>query len=247
MSLRSLYYLPLYYGTLLLFALAGLEISALGLLCSWLPTSDRSERFFQRLIHQHYRIFHWWCATVNLVHVRYHGFERLPTGGAVFAVNHVSLIDITCLIARLPEACCIFKPAIRHNPILGAAARRAGYLGADGGHELVRRAVNQVEAGHRLVIFPEGTRALRGEMRPFKPGFVLIARRAQVPVQLIRIETDSDLLTKSRAILALPHFPAHVDVTVGPLVATNTVVSTVELSARIEKWFRGGPGGPPLA
>lgn len=239
MSFRSLYYLPAYYFTLLLFAAGGLELSGLSLLCSWLPATDRTERFFQRMIHRHFVFFHWWLALINLVHVRYHGFDRLPRGGVVLATNHPALIDITCLLARIPEAVCIFKPAIRRNPVLGAAARRAGYLGSDGGHELVRAVATKVATGHLLVIFPEGTRTTPQEtLLPFKPGFVLIARRARVPIQLACITTNSRVMAKGRPGWWLPEFPAHVEVTIGPLVATDTTASTAELTAEIEAWFR---------
>lgn len=242
MSLRSVYYFPVYYGTLLLFAAGGLELSLLGLLAGGLPATEQRERFFQRLIHQHLRFFHWWCEVTRLVHVRYRGFEPGPLGGLVLAANHPCMIDITCLLARLPGAVCIFKPAIRRNPILGAAARRAGYLGSDGGHELVRAAAEKVAAGHTLVIFPEGTRTPDAvPLLPFKPGFVLIARRARAPIQLVRITTDSDLLTKDCTWWKVPRFPAHVEVTAGPRVFPEPAATTVEITARIEDWFRA-PG-----
>jgi 1-acyl-sn-glycerol-3-phosphate acyltransferase len=228
-----------YFGTLLLFGAGGFELCLLGLLCGRLPATERTERFFQRLIQRHLAFFHWWCALTRLVLVRYQGFTALPAGGCVLAANHPGMIDITCLLARLPGAVCIFKPAIRRNPVLGAAARRAGYLGSDEGHELVRRAAVKVAAGHTLIIFPEGTRTPpRGELLPFKPGFVLIARRAHAPIQLVRITTDSDLLTKGLAWWRLPRLPARVVVAAGPLVPTNTPASTTELSAGIEAWFR---------
>jgi 1-acyl-sn-glycerol-3-phosphate acyltransferase len=242
MSPRSVYQLLAYYVTLLLFGLGGLELSAVSLVCGWLPANGRTERFFQRLIHRHFVLFHAWCARFRLVHVQYRGFERLPRGGFVLVANHRSLIDITCLLARMPEAVCIFKPAIRRNPVLGAAARRAGYLGNDGGPDLVRAAADKVAAGNALIIFPEGTRSPSGQAPlPFKSGFVLIARRAQAPIQLVRITTDSDLLTKSRAWWRLPKFPAQVRLTVGPLIPTDTTASTTELTAEIEAWFRASP------
>ncbi len=248
MSLRAVYYFPVYYGTLLLFAAGGLELSLLGLLSGWLPATPRTERFFQRLIHRHLAAFHWWCDVTRLVHVRYDGFERLPQGGLVLAANHPAMIDITCLLARLPEAVCIFKPAIRRNPVLGAAARRAGYLGSDGGHDVVRHAADKVAAGHPLIVFPEGTRTPASEaLLPFKPGFVLIARRAGVPIQLVRITTDSDLLTKDCRWWRVPRFPAHVAVTAGPLVPTDTAASPSEVAGQIEHWFRSPPGDPACA
>lgn len=239
MILRNAYYYPVYYGTLLLFAVGGLGLSLLSLLAGWLPATERTERFFQRLIHRHVALFHGWCTLTRLVYVRYHGFGGRRAGGLVLAANHPALIDITCLLARMPEAVCIFKPAIRRNPVLGAAARRAGYLGSDGGHELVRGAADKVAAGHTLIVFPEGTRTPPGlALLPFKPGFVSIARRARVPVQLVRITTDSDLLTKGSRWWRLPQFPARVEITAGPLIATDTPASTSELSAEIEAWFR---------
>ena len=124
MSLLPVYHLLSYYLTLLFFAAGGLGLSLFSFLTGWLPATERTERFFQRLIHRHFALFHWWCEFARLVYVRYHGFERLPRGGVVLAVNHPALIDITCLLARLPEAICIFKPAVRRNPVMGAAARR---------------------------------------------------------------------------------------------------------------------------
>lgn len=239
MPLRNLYYYPAYYFTLLLFAAGGLELCLVSTLAGWLPATERTERFFQRLIHRHLALFHWWCDRARLVHVRFRGFGDWPRGGLVLAANHPAMIDITCLLARLPEAVCIFKPAIRRNPLLGAAARRAGYLGSDGGHELMRSAAAKVAAGHQLVVFPEGTRTPPdGALLPFRPGFVLIARRARVPIQLVRIATDSDVLTKGAAWWRLPRFPARVHVTAGPLVPTDTAASTAELAASIEAWFR---------
>jgi 1-acyl-sn-glycerol-3-phosphate acyltransferase len=239
MILRPVYHLTAYYFTVLLFGLGGLELSLLSLLTGWLPPTERRERFFQRLIHRHFAAFHSWCAFARLVHVKYRGIDRIPAGRLVVAANHPALIDITCLLARMPEAVCIFKRAIRRNPVLGAAARRAGYLGNDGGHEVVRRAAEKVASGHRLIVFPEGTRTPPGNsLLPFRPGFVLIAQRAHAPIQLVRIKTNSNVLTKGRAWWRLPSLPALIEITAGPLIATDTAESPTELSARIEAWFR---------
>jgi 1-acyl-sn-glycerol-3-phosphate acyltransferase len=242
MSPRSVYNLPAYYLTLCFFAAFGLGLNLFSLLTGWLPASERTERFYQRLIHRHFALFHWWCEFARLVFVRYRGFEKFPAGGLVLAANHPALIDITCLLARVPEAVCIFKPAIRRNPVLGAAARRAGYLASDGGHELVRRAAEKVAAGSTLVVFPEGTRTPPGEvLLPLKPGFILIAQRARAPVQLVRITTDSDVLTKGRAWWRLPRFPAHVEVVAGPVIPADSTADPEATAGRIEAWFRAAP------
>ena len=242
MPLLRVYQLVAYYATLLLFAAGGLELSVVSLVFGWLPSTEGIDRFFQRLIHWHFVVFHGWCDVFRLVHVRYDGLERIPAGGLVLVANHLSLIDITCLLARVPEAVCIFKPAVRRNPVLGAAARRAGYLGNDGGPDLVRLAASKVAAGNTLVVFPEGTRSPAAQRPlPFKAGFSLIARRAHAPIQLVRITTDSDLLSKDRAWWRLPRFPAHVTVTAGPLLPADRAGSAAELATEVETWFRTAP------
>lgn len=239
MFLRSVYHLLSYYFTLLVFGAGGLNLCLLAFIAGALPATEKTERFFQRLIHLHFAGFHWWCEFARLVYVRYRGFEQFPSGGLVLVANHPALIDITCLLARMPEAVCIFKPAIRRNPVLGAAARRAGYIASDGGHELLRRAADKVKSGHKLIVFPEGTRTPPGQvLLPLKPGCVIIARRARVPLQLVRITTDSDVLTKGRAWWKLPKFPAHVTVHAGPLITASPSDDTGEVTAKIETWFR---------
>jgi 1-acyl-sn-glycerol-3-phosphate acyltransferase len=239
MLVRYLYHYPAYWITLLLFALGGLELSLLSFLCGWLPATQRTERFFQRLVRRHFAAFHGWASMIGLMRIRYRGFESLPAGGLVIVANHPALIDVTCILARVPEALCIFKPAIRRNPVLGAAARRAGYIGNDGGHDLVRAAAGKVAAGHKLVVFPEGTRTpASGTLLPFKPGFALIARRAGVPIQLVRIAPSAPVLGKGAPWWRLPRVPVTIEVSAGPLINVDSDAKTTEVVAEIESWCR---------
>ncbi|HET7537168.1 MAG TPA: lysophospholipid acyltransferase family protein [Candidatus Didemnitutus sp.] len=235
-----------YYFTLLLFAAGGLGLNLFGLIAAPFCRAGRAERFFQRIIHRLFRFFVWWMGFIRLCFVRYHGLERLPRDRAfLLAANHPGLMDITYLLARIPEAICVFKPAIRRNPVLGAGARRAGYLVGAGGHDLVRQAAEKLAAGNVLVIFPEGTRTLPGTaLQPLRPGFVLMARRGGVPVQLVRITWDSNVLVKGRAWWKVPRLPAHVDVTVGPLIPVPPDADTEAVAAGIADWFRSpAPAG----
>lgn len=239
MLVRHLYHYPAYWLTLLLFAIGGLELSLLSFLCGWLPATPRTERFFQRLIHRHFAVFLGWSSMIGLMRVRHRGFENLPAGGLLIVANHPALIDISCILARVPEALCIFKPAIRRNPVLGAAARRAGYIGNDGGHDLLRAASDKVAAGHKLVVFPEGTRTPPGEaLLPFRPGFALIARRAGVPIQLVRIAPSAPALGKGAPWWKLPSVPMTVDVSAGPLITVAPDARTADVVDEIEAWFR---------
>lgn len=238
-------YQPLgYYFSFFLFGMFGLMLNLACLALVWLPATAGTERFFQRLIHRHFALWMWWLSFTRLVLVRFEGFSGLPAGrGVVMVANHPGLMDITYLLARVPEAFCVFKPAIRRNPVLGAAACRAGYLGSDGGHELLRAAADKIAAGRTFIVFPEGTRSRGGVLHPLKPGFVLIARRAAAPIQLVRIVSDCDLLAKGEVWWRLPPLPVHVTVTLGPCLPPPVDETTGEVLAGVEGWFRAGPLG----
>ncbi len=248
--MRTLYTFIGYYLTLVLFGLCGLVLSLLALPAGLFPSTERRERFFQRIIHRHFSVFIAWTSFARLFHVRFHGLERLPPGrsGLIVAANHPGLVDITCLLARLPEAICIFKPAIRHNPVLGLAAHRAGYLANDGGHGLVRRAIKKLTAGHTLVIFPEGTRTPPGtKLLPLKPGFILMAQQADVPVQLVHIACTHPVLAKGRAWWKLPPLPATADVTIGPCLHIAADADIARVTAWIADWLRTPESAEPPA
>ena len=241
MIFRAVYTFVGYYITLALFGAFGFGLCLFSLLFAWLPATERTERFFQRLIHRNFALFVWWTTFAQLFDVRYHRIEHLCRNrrGLVVVANHPGLTDITCLLARLPEAVCIFKPTIRRNPVLGAAARRAGYLVGDGGHDLVRDAATKVGAGHTLIVFPEGTRTPPGtDLLPLKSGFALIARRAGVSIQLVHIACSRPVLAKGRAVWKMPPLPARADITVGPCLDVSPDADLAAIVAEADGWFR---------
>lgn len=164
------------------------------------------------------RLFSAWCAWLHLtrlIYVRFHGFTPdALSGPAVYIANHPGLLDATFILARLPDTICIFKPAIMRNPVLGPAARMAGYVAGESGVDLIRDVAARVSGGDSLLIFPEGTRTVPGRtLNPLKPGFALIAARARVPVRVIAIRAPRDLVPKGWSWWRAPQFPAYVDVT----------------------------------
>lgn len=241
---RTAYMAVGYYLTLAGFGAAGLALNLGCLLAGVGPARPRRARFFQRVIHRHFAIFAWWIDAARLVRV------RLPAAvpavrqgpGLVLVANHPSLIDITLVLARVPEARCIFKPAVRRNPVLGAAARRAGYLASDGGPDLVRQAAELIAAGEHLVVFPEGTRTPAGSaVGPFKPGFVLMARRAGAALQLLRITSHQPLMTREIPWWRPPHPESAMRIELGPRLFLAPEADTAAAAAEIEAWYRATP------
>jgi 1-acyl-sn-glycerol-3-phosphate acyltransferase len=231
-----------YYLSFFLFGVGGLLLNLFCALVFWLPDTPGRERNIQRLIHRHFALWIWWLRQTRLFFVRFEGLERLPRGGAVLVANHPGLMDITYLLSQIPEAVCVFKPSIRHNPVLGIAARLAGYLANDGGPDMIRAAGAKAADGHMVIIFPEGTRTLEGALNPLKAGFALVAQRGGVPIQTVLIRCDSNVLVKGQRWWKVPRLPTQVTVTLGPRFPAPEVGDTASLVTEVEAWFRGALG-----
>jgi 1-acyl-sn-glycerol-3-phosphate acyltransferase len=210
------------------------------LLCALLlllPGRRRLEGFTRAVIH---RFFSTWIAGLNalgVLRVRWHCFDTVPLRRpAVWVANHPGLLDATFLFAQVPDAVCIFKPALLRNPFIAPAAIMAGSVAGDMGPEFVHDSLAKLAAGRSLLIFPEGTRtAADATLNPFKPGFALIAERARVPVQVVVIRADRDLLPRGRPWWHVPRLPAKVDLHVDCTVTADPARSVRETAALVEK------------
>jgi len=139
----------------------------------------------------------------------------------IIAPNHPTLLDAVLIISRLRDVTCIMKPAILNNPLLGGGARLAGYIRNDSPAKLIKRSSDKLRAGHGLLIFPEGTRAVGGRLNRFKGGFALIAKKAGVPIQTVFIETNSPFLCKGWPLFRKPTFPLFYRVRLGKRFEAN--------------------------
>lgn len=235
-ALVQLYYVVAYYLSYLWFGLGGL---ALNVVCAALLLVPPRERFGKRVRGAIRWLFSWWLKWMHaskVVNVHWHGFENVTLGiGTVYVANHPSLIDAPFLLAALPDAICIFKPALLRNPFIAPAAILAGYAAGDKGVDLIREAAEKVAAGRTLLIFPEGTRTTPGTaLNPLKPGFALIAQRARAPIRLISLRTSPHLVPRGRPWWKPPVLPARVDITLDQEIPANTDLTPTEITAAVE-------------
>ena len=126
-------------------------------------------------------------AFVQSLGLRVFGRENIPrTGGAIIASNHQSFLDPVVLGAAADrELRYLARRSLFTNPAFGALIRFLGALelGRDGVDSPgVRAMVDALKNGDLVVMFPEGTRSVDGEIGRIKSGVGLIARRACVPV-----------------------------------------------------------------
>ena len=134
---------------------------------------------------------------------------RLPDAPCILIANHPTLIDVTAILANLPNVACVVKPALFRSPTLGRVLRDAWYIvggtGTPGdGASVMREAEARIAGGLSVLVFPEGTRSPPGGLGTFRRGAFEIACRADVPVVPLLLLADPPFLHKESAWYALP-------------------------------------------
>lgn len=117
------------------------------------------------------------------------GLDRLdPSRSYIFMANHVSNIDPPILVPLIPRRTSVLvKKELFRIPILGYAMRLGDLVAVDRANrdaavDSVRRAVEVMQHGVNMVIFPEGTRSRDGRLLPFKKGPFYLAMDSGIPV-----------------------------------------------------------------
>ncbi|MFD2257551.1 MFS transporter [Luteolibacter algae] len=122
----------------------------------------------------------------TLYRIKFSGTERLPAhGGALILPNHVSYADaffISAVSER--QVRFVMDETFMASRLIRLSARLFGTLSIrrDQPLEAIRKTIEALEAGHLVVLFPEGQLTRTGGLCELERGFELIARKAKVPV-----------------------------------------------------------------
>ncbi len=107
------------------------------------------------------------------------GFENIKNGGVMVCCNHQSLFDVVFLIAKFPFTVNFMaKQELFKNKLFGAILYKMGAFPVNreiGDVTAIKKAVDLLNKGNVLGIFPEGKRQPVGKPQKCKAGAALIA------------------------------------------------------------------------
>ena len=118
-----------------------------------------------------------------------------PAGPGILVGNHVSYLDIPVVLNALPEVNFIAKSDVKRWPIIGSSAAAAGTLFVDrqkgSDRSKIRQGISSLirDLNQKVVVFPSGTTSLK-EDKIWKSGIFEIAKQANIPVYLFKIDYD---------------------------------------------------------
>ncbi len=124
------------------------------------------------------------------------GAHHLPKAPFIFAPNHQSYLDVLYLMAYLDADTLentYFYATSKHveSKIAKYVARKHNVIVMDLNGNIkasLQTLAAALKAGHNVVIFPEGTRSLDGELGVLKQSFAILARELNVPVVPVAID-----------------------------------------------------------
>jgi len=119
--------------------------------------------------------------------IKVSGTEHLPRqGGFIVAANHISYYDPPLVGAWcMREVYLMAKRELFRNKVFGTILYRVNAMPVRRGaldRQALEMAVEKIEQGYGLTIFPEGTRSRTGDFLEPKPGIGMIAHRARCPI-----------------------------------------------------------------
>ena len=173
--------------------------------------------------------------------VTYQGVNELPQKPAIFVANHQSVLDsfLVASVLGSRESVWLTTSELMGYPFLGKVLSHSGLpvypkdssnLNRKG---VVQAAVEKLQQGTSIVLFPEGGRYMDSTIHSFFTGFAAMAKVSGAPVVPLFISgTGIALPAGSRMIKRYPLM-----ITVGKPFVCEPEESVQAFKERVENWF----------
>jgi 1-acyl-sn-glycerol-3-phosphate acyltransferase len=191
-------------------------------LIKFLPESSGTRRHkMLKLVHLSFKLLIKYAILLKIIAT--FEVERLKNvehyNRCIFVANHPTLIDAIAIMSCIPFCSCIVKGSLFNHTYFGSIVRAAGYVVNDDAAQLMKDCEKTFQAGHSLIVFPEGTRSPAYGLHTFKRGAARIALRTGVPIVLVVITCDPPILAKGQAWYQVPDRPVRFKLHFHPLSA----------------------------
>ena len=184
-----------------------------------------------------FRLYAWSLALTRTYLLDLRAIDTLRGGPPlILAPNHPCLIDALLILTRHPNIVCVMKSALMKNVFLGSGSRLARYVPNDSSRQMIKDSVAHLRGGGILLLFPEGTRTTRAPINALVGSVGLVAKKANVPVQTLVIETDSPFLSKGWPLFRRPALPITYRVRLGKRFDPPTDVPA--FTAELDQYYR---------
>ncbi|MDF2452477.1 MAG: family transporter [Bacteroidota bacterium] len=116
---------------------------------------------------------------------------------AIIVSNHQSHIDLALTLQLYPKIVVFTNDWVYNSPFYGWIVKKADYYRASDGYENCLPSLKElVRQGYSILIFPEGTRSVTGDILRFHKGAFLLAEQMQLDIIPLLLHGAGDTVTK---------------------------------------------------
>ncbi len=171
------------------------------------------------------------------------GEENLPKQGpALYIANHSSIFDTVLLVNTINEPCIfIGKKEVAKMPLINKWFDALGCIYIDREDkrqslECILKGIGELKSGQSIIIFPEGTRTMGDEMKPFKEGSFRLATKTGVPIVPIALRHTDKVFEEYNRVKK-----AKVQMNIGTVIETKHLdkEGQQKLPKQVEECVRG--------
>ncbi len=167
------------------------------------------------------------------------GNENIDANDTYIIVsNHQSLVDILVAFTLFTHFKWVSKAELFNIPLIGWNMSLNQYVKLRRGNNksvktMYKACAKHLERGSSVYLFPEGTRSESGQMRKFKEGAFVLAKRLQKPILPVVINGSRTALPKNSFNF---HGKTHIEVTVLPPIPPESFGedSAKELAMKVQ-------------
>ena len=150
------------------------------------------------------------CLLEHIAGITYElrGTENIPKGACLIVSKHQSAWDTMMFHRFVEHSIYVTKQEVTRIPFYGAVVSGIGSISIDraGGatalKNMVRDCREALDAGHQVIIFPEGTRVAPGNHIPYQPGVAALYRQLDYP--MVPVALNSGLFWGRRSFIKQP-------------------------------------------
>lgn len=208
---------------------------------------EKKKQSYSSVIHKTWRFFIQLMEKAGSIKVLLENPEKLETEtqqntkGKIIVANHPSFIDIVLLIGLMPNTICIAKKELKKNFFMGNIVKSLYLINDQDNEKLLKDAVEVLNNGFNIVIFPTGTRTLEGEELKLHKGASMMALHAKADILPVYISCNYRFLAKNQKIYDAGKKPVQYTITVNELIKIddfakqNPNLTKIQLRNRVNK------------
>jgi len=196
-------------------------------------------------LHTQFRLSNFWTRwfvfclkTITGINHRLHGVENLPDGPRIYFSKHQSIWETLAYQTIFPHYVWILKIEAIRIPFFGwglaslkpIAIRRGTRSVAI--EQICEQGIERLQQGLGVMIFPEGTRLLPGDKKPYKIGGAVLAKRSGAAI--VPLAHNAGSFWPARHLM--PVKPGTIDVVIGPAINPESL-SEEEINQQVKSWI----------